>query len=765
MFGFASPKEVLAIDTLAELVSPEHRELMVERGRARLRGEPVPNRYEFRGLRRDGRPIWVETLATVVPWIDGPAIQSTAIDITDRKRAEEQLRLSEMSYRSLFEANHRILEYSPAGIVLLDRDLRVVYENPEARAIYGLSPRDFSGSIGRRLDEIEPLRGVPVGHVLARLQSGRKAELDANVRNLAGEAVALAIQAVPILEQERLAGAVMLISDVTDRRRQDEALRKQERLLKALAEVRLLLLQARPWAETVDKALGVLGRIMGVDHVMVFVHEGADRPDLLRATLRHEWCAEGLRPYREDPAFWSATYLKSGFRRWHERFAQRLPVNDRVQDLPATERWVFERQGIRSAVAVPVYSGPVCWGFIGFTDHRQERRWSAADEAILQAIAESLGHRIERDAAEERLRASEERFSRHLSQVPVMMFQLLQRSDGSRCYPYVSQVGLQALGLTAEEVKRSADPMHDRIHPADRIVFERLMNESFATLSPKRWEGRYYNGKGEQGWAELIARPSRLENGDMVWDGFIMDISGRKRAELDLLRRPAQGQAGDRTAEWLRSLRRIEREVKALAVAAPSGAAGGAALESIRDLIARSEAARPVQPALLPALLTESARRCLHGTGVRYELHVPPDLDPVPADPSALRDILSGLFSAALQAMPEGGKLNIRAGNVRIEGGSFAGLEPGLYVRVLVQGEMSRLSLARDAEPPAHGHEQAFPAGLVQTLELVTAQRGWLAVQAQPDRGPQLTLYLPSATLRLAAGVENVEPARNNAGS
>jgi PAS domain S-box-containing protein len=766
MFGFASPAEVLAIEDLASLVSPEHRPMVVERARKRLAGQSPPNRYEFLGLRRDGRPIWVEVLSMVVPWSDGPAIQSTAIDITERRRAEEALRLSEMSYRSLFEANRRILENSPAGIVLLDRQLRVVYENPEARAIYGLAPKDFSGSIGRKLTEIEPLRGTAVTHVAGRLSAGRRAQLDTGVRNLRGEAVSLSIQAVPILEDERLAGAVILMSDVTERRRQEEALRKQDRLLLALAEARSLLLQPKPWTETLEQIIASLGRHMGVDHVVVFVHEGEERADSLRATLQHEWYAEGFSAYKGDPAFLHVPYRDSGFSRWFERFAQGLAVNSRIQDVPVTEKWLFEKRGIRSAIAVPIFRGKSLWGFIGCVDHREERQSSPSEESILQAIAESLGHRLERDDAEEKLRVSEEHFSRFLSHVPVMMFQYRLAADGSESFPYVSQVGLEALGVNPDEVKRTAEPMHDRIHPSDRVVYERLMKESLRTMSPKRWEGRYYNARGEQRWAELISRPTRQDNGDVLWDGFIMDVSGRKRAELEMLRARERDAAWNSSreliTEWAPVLREIEAELasrqpeSAPGAGAAPAASARSALALVRRLIQQPAAAHPAAaPISLPTLLADAAWRSLHGTDIDYELDLRPDLDRVAADPVVLRDIFTGLMVAVLHAMPDGGQLTARADNVRIEGGGIAGLQPGYYVRVLLQGEPSRGG-EQSPDGPAHrtGGASQGPHGLADVLGLVTAHRGWLTVHAQPGRGPLFTLYLPAATLRLVPGDE-----------
>src|SRR6185295_13052102 len=71
---------------------------------ARLRGEPVPERYETRILTKDGHERWVELTAAVVELDDGgPAALATAVDITERRQAEIALRDGEERLRAIVE--------------------------------------------------------------------------------------------------------------------------------------------------------------------------------------------------------------------------------------------------------------------------------------------------------------------------------------------------------------------------------------------------------------------------------------------------------------------------------------------------------------------------------------------------------------------------------------------------------------------------------------------------------------------------------------
>ncbi|MEX2160195.1 MAG: PAS domain S-box protein [Dehalococcoidia bacterium] len=75
-----------------DLVHPEYRELVRERGMARLRGADLPNSYEVKMVTKSGRERWVDLTAGLIDYEGKAGVLGTAFDITERKRAEEALR-------------------------------------------------------------------------------------------------------------------------------------------------------------------------------------------------------------------------------------------------------------------------------------------------------------------------------------------------------------------------------------------------------------------------------------------------------------------------------------------------------------------------------------------------------------------------------------------------------------------------------------------------------------------------------------------------
>jgi len=87
------------------LVHPDDRALIQERHQKRLRGEAVPNGYDFRVLTKDGRIKWVQVSAVAIKWEGRPATLNLLTDITERKHAEELL---EIQKQQLSETNRKL---------------------------------------------------------------------------------------------------------------------------------------------------------------------------------------------------------------------------------------------------------------------------------------------------------------------------------------------------------------------------------------------------------------------------------------------------------------------------------------------------------------------------------------------------------------------------------------------------------------------------------------------------------------------------------
>ena len=99
--GYSS-QELSKINYL-DLIHPDERAKVKRMVAKRLKGDFGPKRYEIRRLRKNGETVWCEMMASPITYRGRAAIMGTLIDITSRRRIEEELQESELKYRTIFE--------------------------------------------------------------------------------------------------------------------------------------------------------------------------------------------------------------------------------------------------------------------------------------------------------------------------------------------------------------------------------------------------------------------------------------------------------------------------------------------------------------------------------------------------------------------------------------------------------------------------------------------------------------------------------------
>jgi len=116
------------------IVSPEFVNLVKERGQARQRGESVSSGYEFKIITKQGEEKWVFLTGDTIELNGGKAGLISAIDITERKQAEEEITKQLAEKETLLrEVHHRIKNNMATVESLLSLQADSI-DNPEAIA-------------------------------------------------------------------------------------------------------------------------------------------------------------------------------------------------------------------------------------------------------------------------------------------------------------------------------------------------------------------------------------------------------------------------------------------------------------------------------------------------------------------------------------------------------------------------------------------------------------------------------------------------------
>jgi PAS domain S-box-containing protein len=136
MFGYDNPEEIVGTP-ITLIVHPDDYELVLDINRRRRNGEAVPSRYEFKGITKNGKAIYVEISGTRTTYNAQPVYLILLRDITSRKKNEEALRTE----------RNRLLALSdnaPIGIAMVDKKGIYRYVNPRFKDLFGYDLNDIS---------------------------------------------------------------------------------------------------------------------------------------------------------------------------------------------------------------------------------------------------------------------------------------------------------------------------------------------------------------------------------------------------------------------------------------------------------------------------------------------------------------------------------------------------------------------------------------------------------------------------------------------
>lgn len=250
---------------------------------------------------------------------------------------------------------------------------------------------------------------------------------------------------------------------------------------------------------------------------------------------------------------------------------------------------------------------------------------------------------------------------------------------------------------------------------------------------------------------------------------FVKDISDIKALEKELMKKEkieslsllASGIAHDFNNLLtviignlsLISLRLSDEEM--LDLISKAETASEKAKELINKLLVFAKGGAPVKTtASLKHIINETVSFAMSGSKITSDVFIDEDIKDVDIDVTQIHQVLHNLIINAIQAMPDGGKIIIKAKNYNIDETSMLPISTGEYVQIEISDTgkgINEKDLSKIFDPYFTTKPNGSGLGLATVYSIIQGHDGHISVRSTLNKGTTFYIYLPVSKKHLEA--------------
>ncbi len=313
----------------------------------------------------------------------------------ERKITESALIQSEEKFRNLVEgASNPIFIFNPG-------DDKILFVNNAMREYFEYSDDEFCN---KRIYELFEDKNQYFNIKKAnekKVENNEKIQIDKELifKTKSGEIKEAMVSGNPIKYGESKA-VVVIIKDVTERRRNEKRILERLRYEEALAMCSRSLLAIIEQEDAINLSLNYLLNASDTDTAFIYINYSDG--DELRAKFTHEISAENVSSLKDNEFLKDMQYSMCPDWQKEMETGKRIIGNENTLDKKTYKK--FFDQGIKSFLFLPIFTGGKWYGFIGFYDLQGNKKWNEEDIQLLNTASNMIGSFLYRRNSEQNLK-------------------------------------------------------------------------------------------------------------------------------------------------------------------------------------------------------------------------------------------------------------------------------------------------------------------------------------------------------------------------
>ncbi|HOT14402.1 MAG TPA: PAS domain S-box protein [Bacteroidales bacterium] len=397
-----SSKEKLIKSNFADIVHPDDKELIsAELDKLSIK-QNIDKVVHFRINNEKGNIIWFEGILQSLSDTSGDVTQIhvVASDITEQKQQQSKSHIL-----------NQVLTQSNEGIILIDKEGKIIYSNKESSELYGFMLADMLHlsifDLDESLNDINKWKKF-----FETLKNEKKINHDITFKRQGLVKIEME-ERWEFHEVEGMEYAIRFLSNIDERKKNERKIRKNLEKQSLLSEISFILNTSDNFDYKINESLRIAGNFLKSSRVLLFQNILSGKA----FSCTHEWYSPDLNPKRNE---WQAIPY-SMISNIHQKLMNKELVEIQLSNIQDNEILnIFHPDDFLKTVLNPIFVSTSMSGFIAIVDNNCAT-WNESDKQFFITFSTILQNTFKNHDAIQSLKMSERRFRELAELLPEMV--------------------------------------------------------------------------------------------------------------------------------------------------------------------------------------------------------------------------------------------------------------------------------------------------------------------------------------------------------